>query len=202
MNWHTLCHFYAFDAFNVYIMCIPQAIHAFCAIFVTNFALIMSHEILLISCDYRINSQNTCSIQWIHKKIWLRGVSDTVNTAVNHFSAHKWNFRTCREKSTTPHVCPISLICVVSGIQHNFRFAVTMILFKVQACMQYEPHGLFSRHLATQYASLSHLCSCSQYPRSTLWRLRREEWKPLERAFHSRQWRRWKPNLLIFVNFY
>ena len=33
MYWHTLCHFYAFDAFNIYIMCINHAYHAFCAIF-------------------------------------------------------------------------------------------------------------------------------------------------------------------------
>ena len=58
MYLHTLCHFFAFDAFNVYIMCITHAFHAFRAFFVKNFALIMSHEISLISCDYRIKSQN------------------------------------------------------------------------------------------------------------------------------------------------
>ena len=95
MYWHTLCHIYAFDAFNVYIMCIPQAIHAFCAIFVTNFALIMSHEILLISCDYRINSQNTCSIQWIHKKDMAEGCvrhsqhcSQITSLPISETSAH------------------------------------------------------------------------------------------------------------------
>ena len=72
MYWHTLCNFYAFDAFNSYIMCITHTYHAFRAIFVTNFALIMSHEISLISCDYRIKLQN---IVWIQKKDkeWIAG---------------------------------------------------------------------------------------------------------------------------------
>ena len=56
------------DAFNVYIMCITHAYHAFRAFFVKIFAQIMSHEISLISCDYRIKSQNIVMYRVDQKK--------------------------------------------------------------------------------------------------------------------------------------
>ena len=49
------CHFKAFDAFNVYHYVYYSRVSHY---FLTNFAPILRHEISLISCDYRINSQN------------------------------------------------------------------------------------------------------------------------------------------------
>ena len=77
MYLHTLCHFFAFDAFNVYDICITHACHAFRAFFVKNFALIMSHEISLISCDYRMIHNRSSNIVRIQEKDiaqgWLQG---------------------------------------------------------------------------------------------------------------------------------
>ena len=57
------------------IVCITHAYHAFRTFFLTNFAPIMSHKILLISCDNRIKLQN---IVWIQKKILLRGAQNYI----------------------------------------------------------------------------------------------------------------------------
>ena len=75
MNWHILCHFYAFDAFNVYIMCITHAYHAFCAIFVTDFALIMSHEIRKYCVIIATEPKRLCNIVWNLKKDIAEGWS-------------------------------------------------------------------------------------------------------------------------------
>ena len=53
-----ICILYANFMHLMRSMCITHAYHAFRAIFVTNFALIMSHEILQILCDDRIKTQN------------------------------------------------------------------------------------------------------------------------------------------------
>ena len=74
MYWHILCHFYAFDAFNVYNCVYYSCISRISHYLLTNFAPIKSHKIALISCDNRIKSQNTV---WIQKKISLRGVPNT-----------------------------------------------------------------------------------------------------------------------------
>ena len=75
MSWHIFCHFYAFDAFNMYHFVYFSCISDFSHYFLEKFAPIMSYEILLISCDYWIKLQN---IVWIQKKRYRWGVSTTI----------------------------------------------------------------------------------------------------------------------------
>ena len=78
-----ICILYTFHAFNVYFMCINHAYHAFRAIFVTTFALIMSLDISLISCDYRYQFTKYLVISCGSKKeISLRGGFNDVSQFV------------------------------------------------------------------------------------------------------------------------
>ena len=69
MNLHIFCHFYAFDAFDVYhcvyYSCISRILH----FFLTNFAPIMSHKISLISCG----SKKKISLRGGHSHQWEGG---------------------------------------------------------------------------------------------------------------------------------
>ena len=75
MNLHIFCHFYTFDALNlyhcVYYSCISRVLYCF----LTNFAPIMSHKISLISCDNRIKNPN---IVWTFKKDIAEGCMGSV----------------------------------------------------------------------------------------------------------------------------
>ena len=83
-----------------------------------------------------------------HFCLKVRTLPDTVNLAVKLLLCPKVKLPHMQREIYNPSCLSYCTDLCGTRYWHNFWFAVTMILFKVQTCMQFEPHGLFQRHFA------------------------------------------------------